>query len=314
MVSRRVHVNGFVSIAQRGELSRMSSVAATVANLQTALRAVANPALAPPMQAYMKNKFVYLGIKSVPRRRAAQSALAGFDAPLFSSELNQLCRDLFALPEREFHYCAVDLFADRVKRGEKRGAPTPSGDQLNEMRAILLHMTVPNNVQAHWDVVDLLARPWHSFFSWCGPLRARTEIDALFNLRQMWIDRVLIIHQNGIKNRDTALLTELVERALGCAWPASVSADSPLVIERKAQKDEFFIAKAIGWALRDLARADAAFVRQFVASRSLPSLSVREALKHIGSSDNASSSRKTPPTKRRKTNNDDEDDEDDEDS
>jgi 3-methyladenine DNA glycosylase AlkD len=294
----------------------MSQVASAVLRLDAALRAAAVPAQAPAMRSYMKNKFNYFGIKSEPRRRAARTALEQFDAPLFSAELNQLCRDLFAKPEREFHYCAVDLFAERVKRGDK--LPKPSAAQLNEMKAILLHMTVPKNVPAHWDVVDLLARSWHSFLRWCGPARASAEIDSLFELREMWIDRVLIIHQNGIANRDTALLTAMINRALGRAWPATLNADSPLVVARQEQKNEFFIAKAIGWALRDLARADAPFVRKFVTENSLPPLSVREALKHIGSGSAStkaisSSQRSAPPKKRRKKADDDDDDNDDDD-
>ena len=54
------------------------------------------------------------------------------------------------------------------------------------------------------------------------------------------------------------------------------------MIEPNAGDREFFIRKAIGWALREYARVDADWVRAFVASHELTQLSRREALKHVG--------------------------------
>ncbi|HFK6935876.1 TPA: DNA alkylation repair protein, partial [Listeria monocytogenes] len=52
--------------------------------------------------------------------------------------------------------------------------------------------------------------------------------------------------------------------------------------EKWLDSKEFFIQKAIGWALRQYAKVDIGAVRQFVNSHSLAPLSRREALKHIG--------------------------------
>jgi 3-methyladenine DNA glycosylase AlkD len=55
------------------------------------------------------------------------------------------------------------------------------------------------------------------------------------------------------------------------------------VIESNLSDREFFIRKAIGWALREFARVDPTWVREFVAAREdeLSGLSKREALKHV---------------------------------
>jgi 3-methyladenine DNA glycosylase AlkD len=52
-------------------------------------------------------------------------------------------------------------------------------------------------------------------------------------------------------------------------------------IEANAGDREFFIRKAIGWALRDYGRTDPGWVRNFVAEHELSPLSRREALKHL---------------------------------
>jgi 3-methyladenine DNA glycosylase AlkD len=77
-----------------------------------------------------------------------------------------------------------------------------------------------------------------------------------------WLRRSAIIAQLGAEERtDRALLTEVIE----------VNAADP----------EFFVRKAIGWALRDLAKTDPAWVRRFLAEHELSPLSRREAAKHL---------------------------------
>lgn len=77
-----------------------------------------------------------------------------------------------------------------------------------------------------------------------------------------WVRRIAIIHQLGRKkNTDAALLAWIIEHNLGSS--------------------EFFINKAIGWALRDFARHDPSWVRAFVDATDLAPLSRREALKNL---------------------------------
>ena len=65
--------------------------------------------------------------------------------------------------------------------------------------------------------------------------------------------------------------------------------ESPIAIVPKglrsfdAGDSDFFLRKAIGWALRDYARTDPAWVRSFAETHELSPLSRREALKHLSS-------------------------------
>jgi 3-methyladenine DNA glycosylase AlkD len=79
----------------------------------------------------------------------------------------------------------------------------------------------------------------------------------------MWNSRTALIFQLSYKQQtDRSLL-------------------GALILSHAASK-EFFLQKAIGWALRQYARTDADWVREFVAGHALPKLSKREALKHLG--------------------------------
>jgi 3-methyladenine DNA glycosylase AlkD len=78
-----------------------------------------------------------------------------------------------------------------------------------------------------------------------------------------WLQRVCLVFQLNYKGKtDRDLLANVI---------------IPL-----AGSKEFFIQKAIGWALRQFARYDADWVRDFVATNNLAPLSKREAMKHIG--------------------------------
>jgi 3-methyladenine DNA glycosylase AlkD len=78
----------------------------------------------------------------------------------------------------------------------------------------------------------------------------------------LWIRRIAILSQLTRRSEfDEQLFTDVVVPNLGDA--------------------DFFIRKAIGWALRDRARVDAAWVRWFVDERGVAGLSRREALKHV---------------------------------
>ena len=82
------------------------------------------------------------------------------------------------------------------------------------------------------------------------------------NVRDLWLRRLAILSQLGRRDRvDLALLAD--------------------VIEPNTADPEFFIRKAIGWALREVARVDPAWVRTFVEEHELSPLSRREALKHL---------------------------------
>ncbi len=106
-----------------------------------------------------------------------------------------------------------------------------------------------------WDTVDALAKP-------IGANRDDAAMRDWAIHEDFWVRRVAIIHQLGRKEQtDAALLAWIIKQNLG--------------------SDEFFINKAIGWALRDFARHDPTWVQSFVEGTELAPLSRREALKHL---------------------------------
>jgi 3-methyladenine DNA glycosylase AlkD len=114
---------------------------------------------------------------------------------------------------------------------------------------------------AWWDHVDELAhRVGELLAGW--PTETRPELRRWIVADDRWLRRNAIIAQLGRKREtDVSLLTE--------------------AIEANAGERDFFLRKAIGWALREYARTDPQWVREFVAAHELSPLSRREALKHL---------------------------------
>lgn len=211
--------------------------------IKQTLTAIAEPGRAAPMRAYMRNQFVFLGIPTPVRRKALR--------PLFRQlkgggavQLMALAKQLWALPEREYQYAALDLLASRHKELGIQDIPA------------LLSLAQD---KSWWDTVDGLA-------SIIGDILAGSHegMDAALISPNMWLRRIAMLHQLGWReNTDTARLFSYA-RTL-------------------APEQEFFIQKAIGWALRDYAHHHPQAVRNFLRAEKdrLAPLSYREANKHI---------------------------------
>lgn len=215
-----------------------------VTALHAELIALGDPVKAPQMQAYMKGVAPFLGVQTPERRRVTAAVAKQFAPPPDEGALAELARTLFALPEREFAYAACDLLA----RWLKRCGPDFLVDPVQE-----LLVTRP-----WWDTVDSLGSAAVS------PLCRR--YDELRSVvldwsasGELWLERAAIQHQRGWKE-----VTDV-------PFVLSLCADH-------ADDREFFIQKAIGWALRDLAPLDAIAVRAFVAEHpELTRVATREA-------------------------------------
>lgn len=215
-----------------------------VALLQAAFAEAANPEIAGPMARYMRGQFEFLGLKS-PVRRATQRELFRRLRPAGSAELSDIARRLWVLPEREYQYAAVDLLATSVQRLDA-GALDLCQDLIT--------------TKSWWDTVDGLAAQVAGMIV----LRDRGEtrqMDEWLASSNLWLRRAALIHQLKFKEQTDA--TWLFGACLALAG------------ER-----EFFIRKAIGWALRQYSWTDPDAVRAFVAANedALSPLSRREAL------------------------------------
>lgn len=210
--------------------------------------AAADPAQAVPMRAYMKDVSPFLGLTTPVRRALSRTVLEGTPRP-DEADCTAIALRCWALPEREYQYFAVDYL--------RRHARVLSSGFLPVARHLV--STVP-----WWDTVDLLAAHVVGALVAADP-KLTADMDAWIADDDLWIARTALLHQLRYKDRtDTERLFTYCLRQSG--------------------HPDFFIRKAIGWALREYAKADPEAVRSFLArekGRFAP-LSVREALKNIG--------------------------------
>ncbi|MBR7634626.1 DNA alkylation repair protein [Janthinobacterium lividum] len=214
------------------------------AELKAALEAAAEPGRAAPMQAYMREQFIFLGVAAPQRRMAAKGLLAGLKG-IDPATLLDHAQRLWQQPEREYQHVALDMLALHWR-------------QLGTEHSLARQ-------RAWWDSVDGMAGIVGDVLQ-AEHLRGgdgHAHMDAALRHDDFWLRRIAMLHQLGWRaNTDAAWL-------FGAA----------LVL---AHENEFFIRKAIGWALRDYARHAPEAVTAFAnAHRQLLSpLSRREALKH----------------------------------
>lgn len=213
-----------------------------------ALAGLADPQRAAAMSAYLRGQFPFLGIGTQPRRAALRLAWQPLPSP-DEAELAAAVLALWQRPEREYQYAACDLLG-RHRRACSAGMLTGTVERLITSRS-------------WWDTVDSLRSVA------VGPLvRAHPDLVPVMwrwlDSGQLWLVRSALIHQLGY-----AAQTDSERLFAMCA--------------RQASEREFFIAKAVGWALRTYARVAPDAVRGFVADHpELTPLARREALKHLG--------------------------------
>ncbi len=217
-----------------------------VARIDALLQPHAQLALAAPMQRYMRDRFEFLGIKAPHRRALLREHWRAEGVPPVE-DLPAICRGLWSLPYREAQHAGIDLLQRRER--------ALTADFVALAEELICG-------KAWWDTVDALAS--HTV----GTLFARYPAarDAALPIWRcsddLWLRRTTLLFQLGYKERtDRALLFELIRDNLG--------------------SKEFFINKAIGWALRALSKVDADAVRRFVEQTDLVPLSRREALKWL---------------------------------
>ena len=223
-----------------------------LAAVAASFRAAADADRAAAQRAYMRDQFPYLGITTPEQRRLAKavlkgSALRGAAQPT-TSDCVTIAQRCWELPEREFRYFAVDYLIANVRRCES--------SLLTTVRTLI-------TTDSWWDTIDPLASRV------VGPLVAAdpslvATMDAWVRDENRWIVRTALLHQLHYK----------------------AATDEPRLFEYcalQAGHPDFFIRKAIGWALREYAYTAPDAVRAFLDRErgNLSPLSVREAAKHL---------------------------------
>ncbi len=218
----------------------------------TRLETAADPAKAGPMAAYMKTSMPFFGVQKPERVRIVREALRRF-RPASRRSYEASVRALWSRPHREEKYAAIAV-AIGV---DELVAPASLGLYERLIRA-----------GAWWDFVDdvairLVGRVLREHRESTKPL-----MEAWIDDDDMWIRRSALISQ--ITHEDDTDHRTLFRHC-----------------RRRASETEFFIRKAIGWALRDYSYAAPDRVAAFlIANRErLSGLSFREgakALRRVG--------------------------------
>jgi 3-methyladenine DNA glycosylase AlkD len=217
--------------------------------LERAFIPLADAAKAQAMKAYLLNQFEFLGLPAPVRRQAVRDL--GKVVWPSSTELLQVAELLWQKPEREYRYTAVDLL-------RKHSALLCVND-LPALQALLLR-------EPWWETVDGLSAVIAEVLHAAAPHNANAAqvMDVWLKHPSHWVRRSAMLHQLGWR-LDTA-----PSRLFGYAL-------------QLADEKEFFIRKAIGWALRDYARWNPQAVTDFLVQhrKQLSGLTVREAAKHL---------------------------------
>ncbi|WP_035097766.1 DNA alkylation repair protein [Anoxybacteroides tepidamans] len=210
------------------------------------LRAHHNQTNAESMKKYMRDQFEFIGIKTPKRRELLKEFITEHGLPPFA-ELPEVVRELWELPEREFQYIALTFLEKARKK--------LTTDDIPFIEELIVN-------KSWWDTVDLLAANIVGTilqnYQDCIPVYAEKWIQS----DHIWLQRTALLFQLKYKHEtDEELLYHLIRQC--------------------RHSKEFFIQKAIGWALREYSKTSPASVERFVESEHLAPLSRREALKVI---------------------------------
>jgi 3-methyladenine DNA glycosylase AlkD len=222
-----------------------------VADVRRVLAEHADPARAPDMQRYMKSALPFRGVTTPALRAALRPLVARI--PTDRADWEATLRLLWdEAAYREERYAALAMLEARPARRWRDP----------ELVALVEHLV---RTGAWWDLVDQIAgrtvAPLHRQHA----PEMRPVVLGWSRHDDLWLRRTAVLSQLGSKaDTDRDLLARVV----------LANADRP----------EFWLRKAVGWALRDLARTDPGWVRRFLLDYgdALSPLSRREAAKHLG--------------------------------
>ena len=203
------------------------------------------PELAEPMARYMKNLFPFCGVKK-PQRALLERPFLKESLTLPLPELIQEIFRNYRKDEQEYQYYAIDLAQKNIQRF--------SLADLAELLPLLAE-------KSWWDSIDA----WRKVFAtWvlAHPTELKQVYAFFYQHENFWYRRIAINLQLLFKEQtDPALLAQAILADL--------------------TTEEFFIQKAIGWALRDYSKVNPDWVKNFMQQHSLSKLALREGSKYI---------------------------------
>jgi 3-methyladenine DNA glycosylase AlkD len=216
--------------------------------VRSELSARADPEKAGPMAAYLKTDMPFYGVQTPQRREIARELKRRF-VPRTAAEYRRMVEALWELEHREEKYLALSI----------AGASPQfiTFEQLDLYRRLIQE-------GAWWDLVDGVASGLVGKVLLDDRGRMRPVLEEWIDDEDLWLRRTAIISQ--LDHKDQTDVEMLLRFCL-----------------RRAHEQEFFIRKAIGWALRQYARTDPEAVAAFLREHRdrLSGLSFREAAKHL---------------------------------
>jgi len=223
-----------------------------IASVRRRLVAEGNSARAEAQQAYMKSSMPYAGVAAPGVKAITRDCIAAHPLP-DATAWQQLVRALWeGAKYREERYVAIGVARAKPYRPFRTMEALPLYEQ----------MIVEG---AWWDFVDDVAINLVGELLARSPKRVAPIMRRWSRAADVWKRRTAIICQLKAKGAtDLDLLTDAIEPSLG--------------------EKEFFLRKAIGWALREYSKTDGRWVERYVAAKGecLSPLSAREALRVIG--------------------------------
>ncbi len=206
----------------------------------------ADATIAKGAKAYLLNQFEFYGIKTPLRRKICKEFYKAHPVK-DHNELSSIIKDCFAAPQREIHYFAIELLGYHHKLWSKK--------TISLIEWMVTH-------QSWWDSVDSTNSFVISKFFMKFPETIEITTSKWNNSSNQWLQRMSLLFQLTYKKKtNTTLLSQYIKNC--------------------QLEEDFFIRKAIGWALRAYAYTDSKWVVQFIkAHPQLSNLSKREALKH----------------------------------
>ena len=204
-----------------------------------------NELLAESMSKYMQDKFRFLGVRGTTRTEIYKKYFP--DARKTKTIDWDFVESCWNKEEREFQYVVV-YYLKAMQKFLKR-------QDISKLKYLIV-------TKSWWDTVDLLAKV-------VGSLVIRIEGYDQIMLEwskdnNIWLKRVAILYQLSLKEKvDEIILDKILVNNLG--------------------DNEFFINKAVGWALRDYSKYNPEWAREFIKKNkdNMANLSIREASKYI---------------------------------
>jgi len=198
-----------------------------------------------PMEKYMRNKFRFLGIKTPERRKLAKKLFKNIDK---NTEIDwDFVFKCWENDFREMQYLALDY----IKILQK----TLLLKDITNLKKLIVS-------KSWWDTIDnidLIIGQMALEFEEIDEILLEWSISE-----NIWLRRIAIDHQL-LRKENTK--TEVLEK----------------ILTNNFWSDEFFINKAIGWALRDFSKTNPVWVKNFLEkySSKMSSLSIKEASKYL---------------------------------